>query len=65
MFKKKDYKHQQAVKAAQGNEKGATLYFRVGKNGTDTNILEWLCNWKEYKSRNFPQNTEKDSGSLK
>jgi hypothetical protein len=54
MFKKKDNKHQQAVKAAQGNEKGATLYFRVGKNGTETNILEWLRNWKKYKITEFP-----------
>ena len=54
MFNKKNNKHQQAAQAAQGNQKGATLYYRVGKNGTETNILEWLRNWKEYKITEVP-----------
>ena len=54
MFNKNNNKHHQAVQAAQGNQKGATLYFRIGKNGTERNILEWLRNWKEYKITEFP-----------
>ena len=30
------------------------LRYRVGRNGIETNILEWLHSWKDYKITEFP-----------
>ena len=29
------------------------LYYRVGKNGTETNFLQWFKSWKGHKSTVF------------
>ena len=30
------------------------LYYRVGKNGTEMNFLDWLRSWKDYRITEFP-----------
>jgi len=42
----------QAVKP-QGNNQTGVLYYRVGKNGTETNFLQWFRSWKDYKITEF------------
>ena len=42
----------QAVKP-QGNNQTGVLYYRVGKNGTETNFLQWFKSWKDYKITEF------------
>ena len=42
----------QAVKP-QGNNHTGVLYYRVGKNGTETNFLQWFRSWKDYKITEF------------
>jgi hypothetical protein len=38
----------------QGNNPTGVLYYRVGKNGTETNyFLQWFRSWKDYKITEF------------
>jgi hypothetical protein len=37
----------------QGNNQTGVLYDRVGKNGTETNFLQWFRSWKDYKITEF------------
>ena len=47
-FGKKN-KQTQAVKPQATEKVVGTLYYRVGKNGTETNFLDWFRSWKDYK----------------
>jgi hypothetical protein len=39
----------QAVKQQSTEKVVGTLYYRIGKNGTETNFLDWFRSWKDYK----------------
>ena len=43
----------QAVKPQTNEKVVGTLYYRVGKNGTETNFLDWYRSWKDYKITEF------------
>ncbi len=42
----------QAVKS-QGNNQTGVLYYRAGKNGTETNVLQLFRSWKDYRIIEF------------
>jgi hypothetical protein len=46
-FGKKN-KQTQAVKPQITEKTVGTLYYRIGKNGTETNFLDWFRSWKDY-----------------
>ena len=43
----------QAVKPQTNEKVVGTLYYRVGRNGTETNFLDWFRSWKDYKITEF------------
>ena len=47
-------KPNQAVKPQSTEKIVGALYYRVGKNGTETNFLDWFRSWKDYKISEFP-----------
>jgi hypothetical protein len=47
-FGKKN-KQTQAVKQQSTEKVVGKLYYRIGKNGTETNFLDWFRSWKDYK----------------
>ena len=44
----------QAVKPQATEKIVGALYISVGKNGTETNFLDWFRSWKDYKITEFP-----------
>jgi hypothetical protein len=42
-------KQTQAVKQQSTEKVVSTLYCCIGKNGTETNFLDWFRSWKDYK----------------
>ena len=43
----------QAVKPQTNEKVVGALYYRIGKNGTETNFLDWFRAWKDYKITEF------------
>lgn len=43
----------QAVKVQATEKVVGTLYYRVGKNETEANFLDWFRSWKDYKITEF------------
>ena len=46
-------KPNQAVTPQTSEKIVGTLYYRIGKNRTETNFLDWFRSWKDFKITEF------------
>jgi hypothetical protein len=51
---KKQYRRTAPKSVKPMTDRVGQLKYRVGRNGIESNILEWLRSWKDYKITEFP-----------